>query len=69
MAMSRKAANRIQRSLAQAIIGGALTAVPAAILDGWRGAVIAVGGALSSFAMAWAQNTLEDADALKDRRI
>jgi hypothetical protein len=66
--MSPTSSNRVQRSLAQAIIGGALTGLPAAILMGWRGAVLAFGGAATTFAVAWAQNTMEDTGVITDHR-
>lgn len=60
--------SRIQRALAQSIVGGALAALPTIALDDWRPAAYIALGAIASTAMAWAQNSLEDSGRIKVRR-
>lgn len=68
---SRKTAERLKRTLLQVAAGGAFGGVMSALVLGRKAAeslVNAVMFAVTTFLAAWAQNTLEDAEKLPDRR-
>lgn len=68
---SRKTAERLRRTLLQVAAGGALGGVFSALVLGAETAqAMASAGATAAgaFLAAWAQNTLEDSDRIKDRR-
>lgn len=67
---SNETIRRVKRTLLQAVAGGALTSVGVAALGGDRkDLLIAFFTALGTVIAAYAQNLMEDVEAMKDRRI
>ena len=70
MNASNETVRRVKRTLLQAIAGGALTSIGVAALGGDRkDLLIAFCTAMGTVMAAYAQNLMEDSDAVKDRRI
>lgn len=68
---SQKTAERLKRTLLQVAAGGALGGIFSALVMGAETAQAMAGAAataVGAFVAAWAQNTLEDAQRVKDRR-
>lgn len=65
---SEKTVRRLKRTALQVAAGGALGALVTAIFVGKEAIPGAIAAALAAFVAAWGQNTLEDAQKIKDRR-
>ena len=66
---SNETVRRVKRTLTQAIAGGVFTAAMIALATGnWKTAGTALAGALSTVFASYAQNSMEDGSALRDRR-
>lgn len=59
---------RVKRTALQALAGGVLVGIPAALLAGRDALLVAILTALSTVVASYARNSLEDHGVVKDRR-